>query len=243
MSPRSPSDTERFARPNHVVGHREATGKAGLGLRERKKLMTRQAILDTAQAMFAERGYDNVTVAEIADAVNITANTVFAYFPSKEDLVFDGEAEMRDRIIARMRDRIHDRGPDETPLRAMAALMTELMAESGADVVANLARWRRTLGDSVVLQSRMRLMWERFEDSLAAQLAAEAGEHQPAPWPRVTAAELILIFRLSASDQMLRYVRSHPEAQQAAAARDWVDISLRLVGDGIGTYAQRPNHG
>ena len=70
------------------------------GLRERKKQLTRQAILDTAQAMFRERGYDGVTVAEIADAVNIAAKTVFVYFPSKEDLVFDGEAEMRGRIAA-----------------------------------------------------------------------------------------------------------------------------------------------
>jgi len=68
MSPRSPADTEH---PRHRAGHDGTANKARLGPRERKKLMTRQAILDAAQAMFAERGYDNVTVAEIADAVNI----------------------------------------------------------------------------------------------------------------------------------------------------------------------------
>jgi AcrR family transcriptional regulator len=236
MSLGSSADTEH---PRHPPAHEGTASNARLGLRERKKLMTRQAILDAAQTMFAERGYDNVTVAEIADAVNVAAKTVFAYFPSKEDLVFDGEAEMRDRILARIRDRIRDRATDETPLRAMGAFMAELMADLGTDVVTNLARWRRMLGDSGVLQARMRLMWERFEDSLAAQLAEEAGEDRRAPRPRVTAAQLILIFRLSASEEILTYVRSHPETEQAVAARDWVDISLSLVGGGIGDYARR----
>jgi hypothetical protein len=71
----------------------------------------------------------------------------------------------------------------------MGALMAELMADPGTEIVANLAGWWRMVGDSAVLQSRMRLMWER---------------------------------------------------QQATAARDWVNISLSVVGDGIGDYARRP---
>jgi AcrR family transcriptional regulator len=206
------------------------------GLRERKKQLTRQAILDTAQAMFVERGYDGVTVAEIADAVNIAAKTVFVYFPSKEDLVFDGEADMRERIVARIRDR----APGETPLYAMRGLMAELMAESGADVVAELARWRRMMGDSAVLQSRMRLLWERFEDALAAALAEEAGRERYDPVSRVAAAQLIMIFRLGASEEILGYARARPSEAQRAAVQDWVDVSLAQVGGGIGEYARRP---
>lgn len=206
------------------------------GLRERKKQLTRQAILDTAQAMFAERGYDGVTVAEIADAVNIAAKTVFVYFPSKEDLVFDGEADMRERIVARIRDR----APGETPLLAMRGLMSELMAESGADVVSELAKWRRMMGDSLVLQSRMRLCWERFEDALAAALAEEAGRERYDPASRVAAAQLILIFRLGASEEILGYAQSHPSEAQRAAVQDWVDVSVAQVGRGIGEYARRP---
>jgi AcrR family transcriptional regulator len=232
----SPGEHPLATRPGLYPDPMTGPGGTRLGLRERKKLMTRQAILAAAQAMFDERGYDNVTVAEIADAVNVAAKTVFVYFPSKEDLVFDGEAEMRDRILARIRDR----APGETPLRAMGALMAELMAESGAEIVADLARWRQLMGDSAVLQSRMRLMWERFEDALAVQLAGEAGEDRHAPRPRVAAAELILIFRLGASEEILRYVRSHPKDSQHAAVRDWVDVSLGLVGEGIGDYARRP---
>ncbi|HWN36645.1 MAG TPA: TetR family transcriptional regulator [Pseudonocardia sp.] len=210
-------------------------GEARPGLRERKKQLTRQAILDTAKAMFAERGYDGVTVAEIADAVNIAAKTVFVYFPSKEDLVFDGEAEMRERIVARIRDR----APGETPLRAMGGLMAELMAESGAEVVTELATWRRMMGDSAVLQSRMRLLWERFEDALAAALAEEAGRERYNPVSRVAAAQLILIFRLGVSEEILDYAQAHPSEGQRAAVQDWVDVSLALVGGGLGEYARR----
>jgi len=206
-----------------------------LGLRERKKLMTRQAILDTAHALFGERGYDNVTVAEIADAVNIAAKTVFVYFPSKEDLVFCGEEEMRERVVARIRDR----APGETPLAAMGSLMRELMAESGDQVVLDLQRWRRMTGDSAVLQSRMRLHWERLEDALAEQLSDEAGEGRHAPLPRVAAAQLSLVFRLMASGEVLGYVRAHPEVAQRAALEDWLDSMLGMIGGGIRGYGRR----
>ena len=56
------------------------------GLRERKKLATRRAISDIATGLFMERGFDNVTVAEVAEVANVAKMTVFNYFPRKEDL-------------------------------------------------------------------------------------------------------------------------------------------------------------
>jgi AcrR family transcriptional regulator len=213
----------------------EGEGGARLGLRERKKLMTRGAILEAAHAMFAERGFDHVTVAEIADAVNISPKTVFVYFPAKEDLVFDGEEEMRARIV----ERIHSRTPGETPLEAMGSLLRELLAAHDPPAVTGLDRLRRIVGDSAVLKARMRLMWERFEDALAVVLAGEAGEDRHAPRPRVAAAQLILVFRLMASEDVLEYVLAHPEPDRPAALDTWLALTLRLVADGIEGYAPR----
>ncbi len=60
----------------------------GMGLRERKKRETRRRLLETATTLFSERGFDQVSVAEIADAADVSKMTVFNYFDSKEDLVF-----------------------------------------------------------------------------------------------------------------------------------------------------------
>ncbi|PRY38785.1 TetR/AcrR family transcriptional regulator [Umezawaea tangerina] len=204
------------------------------GLRERKKLMTRQAILDVAAGMFAERGYDNVTVAEIADAVNVSAKTVFVYFPTKDDLVFHGEDEVRDRMVATIRDR----PSGQTPLDAMGRWIREEL--SGPKAVDGLERLRATVGDSVVLRSRMRLMWERFEDAVADLLAEETGADRHAPEPRVVAAQLVLVYRLLASEEVLGHLRSRPRARRRAAFAEWLDVSLRLAGAGIGDYARRP---
>jgi len=211
-----------------------AADLASLGLRERKKLMTRQAILDVAEEMFAERGFDNVTVAEIADAVNISAKTVFVYFPAKEDLVFAGEHDIRDLVLAGIRDR----GANQTPLEAMGAFLRDQISAPGAAPVVELDRLRRTVGDSAVLQARLRLMWEHFEVALAGLLAEETGQPATAPAPRVAAAQLILIFRLLASEEVLANVRSRPRNKQRAAMLSWLDESLRLVGGGLDDYAR-----
>src|SRR5436305_14493861 len=61
----------------------------GQGLRERKKRLMRQHLSDTATAMFLERGFDAVRVAEVAEACGVSEKTVFNYFPTKESLVLD----------------------------------------------------------------------------------------------------------------------------------------------------------
>lgn len=75
------------------------------GLRERKKRQTRQYISDVATGLFIERGFDTVTVAEIADAANVSVNTVYNYFPAKEDLFFDRSAGLVDRMVRWVRGR------------------------------------------------------------------------------------------------------------------------------------------
>jgi AcrR family transcriptional regulator len=74
------------------------------GLRERKKAEMRQAISDVATRLFEARGFEAVTVAEIAAAADVSAKTVFNYFPAKEDLFFDAEDAVRDALVAAVPD-------------------------------------------------------------------------------------------------------------------------------------------
>lgn len=215
-----------------------AAGTDHLGLRERKKLATRRTILDAARVRFAERGFDRVTVAEIADAVDLSAKTVFAYFPAKEDLIFDGESEMFEAVLSAIRDR----EPGSTPLEAMASVLREvareMSEEPGSALVEKLDQLLRAVASSQTLQSRMRLTWETLEQRLAEVLAAEAGESAHSPGARVVAAQLVMLFRLLCSEHIIGYLRTH-SGSSAAALEHWVDTALGLVGSGVGEYGRR----
>src|SRR5690348_10261397 len=109
------------------------------GLRERKKRRTRHAIAGAALRLFAERGYEETTISDIAAAADISPRTFFSYFPSKDDVVF---AEMDERL-ATVRDRLASRPSGETPLATFRRVAEELLmaiaagdSESGAIQVA-----------------------------------------------------------------------------------------------------------
>src|ERR1700692_3406714 len=87
---------------------------ASTGLRERKKARTRQLIADTAARLFAERGYEHVAVSDVARAAEVAEQTVYNYFPTKEQLVTDRDQQIQDRLC----DLIRSRPPGMTPAAA-----------------------------------------------------------------------------------------------------------------------------
>ena len=102
-----------------------------MGLRERKKLRTRRAIAGAALRLFAERGYEETTISDIAAAAEVSPRTFFSYFPSKEDVVF---AEMDERL-ADVRAGLAERPPARRRWRRSAgsrsALLQAIAAEDG----------------------------------------------------------------------------------------------------------------
>src|SRR5258706_14438310 len=91
------------------------------GLRERKKEHTRQLIADNARRLFAERGFDAVTVADVARAADVAAATVFNYFPTKEDLFYSGLEAFEEELLTAIRERT----PGESVLAAFSRFVLQ----------------------------------------------------------------------------------------------------------------------
>lgn len=153
-----------------VVAHQSPPGR-----RERKKAATRKAISDAATLLFVERGFDNVSIREIADKADVSPTTVFAHFPQKEALVFDEDDEQRELLVAVVRDR-----PAGTSISA--ALLGYYRAELLPPFDHDGAQ-RRTFMDFIdrtpALRDYAARMWLRHEDALAAVIAAEFGLAEP----------------------------------------------------------------
>src|SRR6266508_3852499 len=143
-----------------------------LGLRERKKQQTRRAIRDGAMRLFLERGFDQVSVAEVARAADVSEATVFNYFPTKEDLVYERMDAFEQELLAAVRERPEG----ESVLRAFVRFILDRSDTAATgDGRHRVAELRRLTGASPSLQARERQVVATYTDALAALLAKEAG--------------------------------------------------------------------
>src|SRR3954452_7898224 len=127
------------------------------GLRERKKRQTREAIAAAAMELFAARGFDDVTVAEVAQAADVSEKTVFNHFATKEDLVF---ARGDDRLAERA-DAIRHRPPGVPLSRVFENETFAFLDELEAGEVERLVAMLRLVRTSPALRDRLLLAWER----------------------------------------------------------------------------------
>ncbi len=143
-----------------------------LGLRERKKQRTRLQIAETARRLFLERGFEDVTVAEVAREADVSVATVFNYFSTKEDLFYSGMEAFEARLVAAVRER----PAGESVLAAFRRVVLEGIPRLGTDEATELiATAARIVGASPSLQAREREIVARYSDELAALLAEETG--------------------------------------------------------------------
>ncbi|BCY12695.1 TetR family transcriptional regulator [Actinoplanes sp. L3-i22] len=157
-------------------------------MREEKKQATRAAIADAALGLFLERGFDRVTVADVARLVRVSVNTVFNYFPTKEDLFFDRQDEVARRLPAAIRARADGESAVEAARRAFLAELDRDEATLGLH--PGIAPFWRVVEESAALQARLRQMRDRSEEMLAETLRAETDANPDDPLPTIAAAML-----------------------------------------------------
>lgn len=134
-----------------------------MGLREFKKQRTREAIAETAMRLFVQRGFDRVTVAEVAEAAGVSEKTVYNYFPTKEDLFFDEADEREGALLAALRDR---KVGESIP----AALRRLEVTDCGRMCSAGFAAFARLIEESPALRAKEMELMARFRDSIAQAL-------------------------------------------------------------------------
>lgn len=196
------------------------TAVQDLPLRERKKALVRQAIIEHAKRLFEARGYDHVTVAEIADAANISVKTLFTYFRSKEDLLFQ-DSDLMDAILGALRNR-----PKETtPAQAIAAMLRQLAREKH-DLALELSRYQQGYGSSDALKSRLLRLWAEYEECVAQELAKEAGLETPTLDIRYEAVLLVALVRAFTWPEMLLLTE---RASSSRTVTDWLKRTLKRI--------------
>ena len=157
--------------------------------RTRKRLATRQSILDAATCLFFERGFDRVTIDEIAEAADVGRMTVFNHFPRKEDMFFDREQEIHDVAF----EAVRKRGAGITPIEASRLLAHNLIEQQHPliPLFDGTHRFVETVVASEALKARARQMRDDFIRALAA-VVAEAVD-QPTDDPHAHLAASLIV--------------------------------------------------
>jgi AcrR family transcriptional regulator len=204
------------------------------GLRERRKRETRQAISDIATGMFASRGFDQVTIAEIAAAAGVAKMTVTNYFPRKEDLVFD----RAEGIIRHLADVIATRAPGESLLAAVRRDYADAVARGDVTLGLSSPAFAQMIQDAPALASRALEMLNQREQALGDAIAAETGTDSPQQ--RVVAALLVSVHRVLSAEAFRRSLAGQPREEILAALAAAATAAFDLLEPSLGGYLIRP---
>jgi AcrR family transcriptional regulator len=198
-------------------------------LRERKKRLTREAIFAAAEALFSERGFDDVTVAEIADAANISVKTLFTYIGAKEELLFSGRPAVLDAVVAA----VGNRRLGQTPL--VAAGQALLAAVDDQDPGRNLDAFLRMAGSGPAARSRLRALWDDTEEALTAALATPRDGPRELAARRLTAAQIMVLVRTVTSTEVgdLLAKSADTDKQRQEVLKDWIRDAAGQLARGL----------
>ncbi|NUP04966.1 MAG: TetR family transcriptional regulator [Polyangiaceae bacterium] len=204
-----------------------------LGLRDRKKAETQRVLAEAALRLFAERGFDAVTVADIAAEVNVSAKTVFNYFPTKEDLVLRGGEEHDGSLLLA----IESRAAGESILDAARRHTLETFRRMREVPAARRDAFRKVLQSAPSVQARWRERQRAFEQVVAGVLARETEAPNDDPFPYVAAGLLSHLGRLAYYD-----VIGWPDGRRRSAQKteEAIEDAFARIAEGFGSYGVRP---
>jgi AcrR family transcriptional regulator len=202
------------------------------GLRERKKHQTREAIAHAAMRLFAARGFDAVTVADIARAADVSEKTVFNYFPAKEDLVLHGGEERRAALI----EAIRARPAGASVVAPFRAATIEFIDRVQNDPVESIVVVPRLVAASRTLRDRLFVGWEQEAAALAPVIAAEAGAPEGDLVPAVVARTLAWTHRLIFRAAFTRLLAGEEQRAVAADLREQARRAYEALEQGLAGY-------
>ncbi|MEV6227514.1 TetR/AcrR family transcriptional regulator [Saccharopolyspora shandongensis] len=207
------------------------------GLRERKKRRTRQRITEAAMGLFVERGFEHVTITEVAEAAEVSANTVYNYFPTKEDLVLPPDEASPQRLA----DMVRQRRAGESAANAILRELREEVHRRDRKVglTAGFGRVFDMMRAAPTLLARLESLGQQMTEELAAVLAEETGAAPDDPLPRVIAHQLGCFHSLVFAEIGKRVAAGESPDAIAEAALDLLTTFEDVLGDRVLTYAMR----
>src|SRR4051812_12133594 len=202
------------------------------GLRARKKRVARQAIAAAARRLFAERGFDAVTVAEVAAAADVSEKTVFNHFATKEDLAFAG----REEGIARLVADITERPTGASVLDVFRALTTTVIDDFVARGDEDLLAVAKIIRGSRALQERLAVGWESGAAAITAAIAATSGAAGDDLVPGIVARTLWWTHRSIFLGALQGLLAEEDREELVARLRTAADRAYDQLASGLGQY-------
>jgi AcrR family transcriptional regulator len=206
-----------------------------LGLRELKKQRTRRLIADTARRLFAQRGFDAVTVAEIARDAEVAPATVFNYFPTKEDLFYSRLEAFEEELLAAIRDR-------EAGTGVLAAFGDFLLGQQGVLSMRSpeqIHTVTRIVTESPALLARERQVFDQYARALAALIAEETGAEPSDVTARVVANALLGLHRALIDRVREQALAGVPAARIRKDVRTQAKRAIARLEDGLGDVGKK----
>ncbi|UNO42260.1 TetR family transcriptional regulator [Streptomyces sp. MST-110588] len=219
--------------PGPEAGTGTGSGKQPGGLRERKKQRTRDALVRAALELFTRQGYEETTVDEIAEAVDVSQRTFFRYFANKEQVVF----AVHDMVDKRVLEELRARPADEAPLEALRCAAMEVwdgapaVIESVIPLELHMRSYRMIESTPALVAAHLRRFSE-LEEQIACMIARREGlDVEADPRPRVVVAAFSGVMRVAGKlwgegqdcsmESIRRLTTTYLDHIRPAIAEDW----------------------